>query len=319
MARIVDRLIRDAARALAAIRAGNPRFEAELLIAHALRRPRIFLFTHPEYAPTEEERTRFDELLGRRLSGEPLQYVLGTAQFRELTLKVGPGVLIPRSETEVLVEIAWRALLRRRPAAEAVAGTAAEARADARGRAVERPWVIDVGVGSGAILLGLVYEAAQELMPAPGQCWFRPLGLDVLPAALHLTAENARLNRLALPFLACGDLLSAIDPERSVAAIVSNPPYIASDEMPDLPPEILEHEPPVALHGGPDGLDVIRELLDQALGFVARGTLLCFEIGGDQEEAVGRELDRRGLSAIARIHPDLAGRPRVVCVDPRRP
>ncbi|MBM3317850.1 MAG: peptide chain release factor N(5)-glutamine methyltransferase [Candidatus Eisenbacteria bacterium] len=328
MARSADQLIRDAARSLAAVRVGNPRFEAELLLAHALRRPRIFLFTHPEYAPAGAERSRFDELLGRRLSGEPLQYVLGTAQFRELTLKVEPGVLIPRSETELLVDIAWRALLRRRPDQGAAApsspdarrggwsGPRPEARHDAP--STPRPWVIDVGVGSGAILLGLLYESAQALTPDPSPCWFRPLGIDVSPVALRLTAENARLNGLPRPHLACGDLLAPVDPERPVAAIVSNPPYIATGEMPELPPEIREHEPPVALHGGPDGLAVIRELLDQALGFVARGTLLCIEIGATQEEAVSRELTRCGLRGIAEIHPDLAGRPRVVCVDPGR-
>jgi release factor glutamine methyltransferase len=310
MARIVDRVIREASRAIAGIGAGNPRFEAELLLSHALRRPRMFLFTHPEYRLCEEEEARFAELLGRRLSGEPLQYVLGTAEFRELTLKVEPGVLIPRSETELLVEILWQGLgSRREGLTRGTAGVGG-------GSTDTRPWVIDVGVGSGAILLGLLYEASQSL--SPDALWFRALGIDVAPAALRLTAENARLNRLPVPHLVRGDLLASVDAERPVTAIVSNPPYITSDEMVELAPEIRDHEPPVALDGGPDGLDVIRELLDQALGFIVHGALLCFEIGALQAEPMRRELAQRGLLSIGRIFPDLADRPRVVLIDPQR-
>jgi release factor glutamine methyltransferase len=304
--RRIDGILSDAAQVIATTGAGNPRFEAELLLAHVLARPRVFLFAHPEHAPAELEQSRFDELLGRRLAGEPLQYVLGTAAFRDLTLKVEPGVLIPRSETEILVEVAWKALARRGAAeiehAPRRAGDAAAA----------EPWVIDVGVGSGAILLGLMDEARR----ARDQLWFKPMGIDIAAVPLRLTAENAQLNHLPVPRLVRGDLLRAVDSERRVAAIVSNPPYVATEELRELPPEIREHEPLVALHGGPDGLDVLRELLDQALAFIVRGTLLCVEIGGTQDIAVRRELAVRGMLDIATIHPDLAGRPRVVLVDP---
>jgi release factor glutamine methyltransferase len=314
---VIDRWIAEAARALRGIGAGNPRFEAELLLAQAIQRPRTFLFTHPEHEPTPEEQALLNELLGRRLSGEPLQYVLGTAAFRELTLRVGPGVLIPRSETEVLVDIAGEALGRWRQ------------RAPRDGPA---PWVIDVGVGSGAILLSLMHEAARTLLALNDETsapsvWFRPLGIDVSPVALAYTAENARLNELPVPDLLRADLLSGVraapraagDAARRrppVAAIVCNPPYISSTEMTQLPPEIREHEPPVALHGGADGLDVVRSLLDDAVPFVARGALLCFEVGATQEAPVRRELARRGLEARAKIHVDLAQRPRVVLVEP---
>lgn len=338
---MIDRLIADAARSLRGIKAGNPRFEAELLLARALERPRVFLFIHPEYRPRVSEHAAFAELLGRRLSGEPLQYVLGTAAFRNLTLRVGPGVLIPRSETEVLVGIAWKALHPRlgqappgaevgqrspgpRPAADPTGG---------RGNPPP-PWVIDVGIGSGAILLALLDEARAEAaaeagpLDAPGTGAphtdppFLPLGIDASPVALRYTIMNAELNHLTRPHLVCGDLLSAfsaVDPGAPVAAIVSNPPYVSTAEMAALPPEIREHEPGTALDGGPDGLDVIRELLDQTLAFIGRGALLCFEMGADQEEAVRRELGHRGLLDQATVHPDLAGRPRVVLVTPIRP
>lgn len=313
---MIDRWIAEAGRALRELGAGNPRFEAELLLAQAIQRSRTFLFTHPEYQPTPKERALLNELLGRRLSGEPLQYVLGTAAFRDLTLRVGPGILIPRSETEILVEIAWEALGRwcqRSP------------------RAAPAPWVIDVGVGSGAILLALLHEATHMLLaqcddPGTPQVWFRPLGIDVAPIALGYTVDNARLNELPCPALVCSDLLSSVRvPGRAsaaasapavVAAIVSNPPYITSAEMVELQPEIREHEPPVALHGGADGLDVVRRLLDDALPFVRQGAILCFEIGESQEAAVRAELARRELDRFTTVHADLAQRPRVVLVEP---
>jgi release factor glutamine methyltransferase len=327
----IDHVLTDAARAIARTDAGNPRFEAELLLAHVLARPRVFLFTHPEHAPHDRELSRFDELLERRLAGEPLQYVLGTAAFRDLTLKVEPGVLIPRSETEILVEIAWQALARRRAAQIAHAPQPGDDAAGGSARAGDAtaalPWVIDVGVGSGAILLGLMDEARRARGPHAGgdagervaprePLRFRPMGIDIAAVPLRLTAENALLNHLPIPRLVRGDLLRAVDSERRVAAILSNPPYIATDELRELPREIREHEPMVALDGGPDGLDVLRELLDQALAFIVHGALLCVEIGGAQDVAVRRELGMRGLLDIATIHPDLAGRPRVVLVDP---
>jgi len=292
---VIDRWLEDAADSLAALGAGNPHFEAELLLAQALGRPRVFLFTHPEYEPDENERRVLDELLGRRLAGEPLQYVLGNAVFRHLTLRVGPGVLIPRAETEVLAGIALEALRARRQ----------------EGPTAGKPWVVDVGVGSGAILLALMKEAADLR--------FHPLGIDASPAALGCTLENAQANGLPRPHLIRGDLLSAlsaVDPPTPVLAIVSNPPYVSTAEMRALPPEIREHEPATALHGGKDGLDVIRRLLDESLAFVGRGAFLCFEIGAMQEEAVRHELRLRGLLARASVHRDLAGRPRVVLVEP---
>lgn len=313
---MIDRWIAEATRALRGLGAGNPRFEAELLLAQAIQRPRTFLFTHPEYPPTPRERARLNDLLGRRLSGEPLQYVLGTAAFRELTLRVGPGILIPRSETEILVEIAWEALGRwchRSP------------------RGAPTPWVIDVGVGSGAILLALLYEATHMLLaqcddPGTPQVWFHALGIDVAPSALGYTVDNARLNDLPCPALVRGDLLSAVRAPAPpagagsappvVAAIVSNPPYVTSAEMLELQPEIREHEPPVALHGGADGLDVVRRLLDEALPFVRQGAILCFEIGEMQEAAVRAELAQRALERFTTVHADLAQRPRVVLVEP---
>jgi release factor glutamine methyltransferase len=149
--------------------------------------------------------------------------------------------------------------------------------------------------------------------------WFRPMAIDISPVAISYTAANADWNGLPWPALVRGDLLSAVRVAPSqppVAAILCNPPYVTTGEMGELPPEIRDHEPPVALHGGPDGLDVIRRLLDQALPFVRWGSLLAFEIGADQEAGVRDELARRGIAGLATVHTDLALRPRVVLVEP---
>ncbi len=301
----------EATEALAAIGAGNPRLEADLLLARALGRPRVYLMTHPDEPLGERVRARFAALLDRRTSSEPLQYVLGDAVFRHLTLQVRPGVLIPRSETEVLVDHAWAALgrWRRRRAAGTLPGRRA-----ARG---QKPWVIDVGVGSGAILLSLMIEAARD-----GGCsslddiWFRPLGIDIATVPLALTAATAAANGLPRPALALGDFLSAVGGEAPVAAVVSNPPYIATGEMAELPAEIREYEPHEALHAGPDGLGAIRILLEQSRVHMDRGALLCFEMGATQEAAVRELLRAHGFQDQSTIFPDLAGRPRVVLIEP---
>lgn len=293
----INQIIAETTEALRSFGAGNPRFEAELLLAEALRVTRVFLFAHPEEEIEPAARERFEALVSRRLASEPLQYILGTADFRYLSLAVGPGVLIPRSETEVLVGHAWEGLNRWKRAFP--------------DRARRQPWVVDVGVGSGAILLALQYEAIQT-----GEAWFRPLGVDLSARALVTTAENARRNNLPCPELILGDLLAALDLGDRVAAIVSNPPYITTAEMADLPAEIREHEPHEALHGGIDGLAVVKTLLDQAEPYLQQGTLLCFEIGSNQAEAVREELERRNLQETSRIYPDLASRPRIVQIEP---
>lgn len=295
MAVTIAELLRDATDAIAAIGAGNPRFEAELLLAHALDRSRVYLFTYPDQQPTPAQAAAFAALLERRRSHEPLQYVLGTAAFRHLTLRVAPGVLIPRSETEILVEHAWQALrvrLRR--------GTS--------------PWVIDVGVGSGAILLALLDETRREL---GGDGTWRALGIDIATTPLRLTAENAARGELPRPELLIGDLLTAISPHAPVAGIVSNPPYIATGEMADLPEEIRAHEPHEALHAGQDGLGVILPLLEAVRPFLDRGAFACIEIGGTQGEAVMAAVAALGLARCATLYPDLAQRPRVLLLDPR--
>lgn len=272
-----------AARQLVEIGAGNPRLEAEYLMAAALGIPRIRLWLIDQ-APTPEQIVCFEALLARRLAREPLQYVLGTAEFAGLTLEVGPGVFIPRSETEVLVERV-EALLHVR-----------------HGGRPASPLIVDVGTGSGAVLLALL-----DRMPGA-----LGIGTERARTALAYARRNAiRLGLANRVGWVCGDLLEPIACTTPIDAIVSNPPYVRLAEAQALAPEIREHEPPESLLAGADGLDVIRRLVPQAAGRLRPAGLLALEIGITQGEAVRALLspeDWRGVE----IRPDLTGRPRVL-------
>jgi release factor glutamine methyltransferase len=214
--------------------------------------------------------------LARRLAGEPLAYVLGSAEFREITLAVDPRVLIPRPETEYLVDV--------------VAGLPVAS--DAR--------VLEVGVGSGAIALSLLHEGH----------FARVVGTDVSPAAL----EVARLNASALGLLARlelrpGRTYAPVAAGERFDLIVSNPPYVADSERAALPSEVREHEPAEALFAA-DGMGVIRALIRGAPPILASGGWLALEIGASQREDVLRVLREAGLED-ARVLTDLAGRDRV--------
>jgi release factor glutamine methyltransferase len=283
--------IRDAARRIESIGAGNPRLEAEYLMAAALGVTRIRLWLI-DRSPSAHELEVFEQLVARRLAHEPLQYVLGNVEFAGLDLVVGPGVLIPRSETEVLVERVESAFRVR------------------HGDGLDAPMIVDVGTGSGAILLALLLRFPR----ATG------IGIDIRPEALAWARRNAE--RLAegesarMPGLAgrveflLGDLLEPLAPERVIDAVVSNPPYVRLDERDALAPEIRDHEPPEALFAGADGLDLIRRLIPQASARLRSGGLLAIEIGITQADALRDLLSGEEWVAVE-ICPDLTGRPRV--------
>lgn len=269
-------LIREASSRLETIGAGNPRLEAEYLMAHAVGVERIALWLRDD-PPADEQIARFDALLARRMAREPLQYVLGSTHFAGLDLEVGPGVFIPRSETEVLVERVAERLESSGP--------------------IE---VADVGTGSGAIILALLARLPEA----------RGIGVDQSPEAL----EFARLNGVRTGLASrvewrLGDLLGATG-DRVFHAVVSNPPYIAESESADLAPEIRDHEPRGALLAGADGLDTIRRLIPQAAARLRPGGLLAMEMGVTQGEAVLRLLRSAEWREPA-ILPDMTRRPRI--------
>ncbi|MHB1194099.1 MAG: peptide chain release factor N(5)-glutamine methyltransferase [Longimicrobiales bacterium] len=258
------------------------RLDAEHLLAHALGVKRLQLYLQYDRPLDREELDRFRPLLKRRSEREPLQYILGRAAFRNLDLAVDRRVLIPRPETEILVDevLGW---------------------AKARGR--DELTALDVGVGSGAIALSLLVEG-----PFP-----RVVATDEAPEALAVADENAReLGLRERLDLREGSLFSAVAPGESFDVVVSNPPYVAEAEAAILEPEVGVWEPSGALFAGPDGLAVLRALVAEGGAHLADGGLLALEVGAGQAGLVVADIEAAGAYADVRVRRDLAGRERVV-------
>lgn len=281
----VQEALRRGAAALRFAGVEEPELEAEVLLRHVLGLSRAQIIARFPQDLTPEQQAAYHELLDRRRAHHPTAYLVGRREFYGLEFMVTPAVLIPRPETELLVE-----------AALAIAGRMA-----AGG---EPPVIVDVGTGSGAVAVCL----AQRVVPS------RVIATDVSAGALAVAGYNARKHRVAgrIEFR-CGDLLDPVPEPPDL--VVSNPPYVPTDVWVALPPEIREHEPRLALDGGPDGLDVIRRLLAQAAGRLAPGGALALEIGHDQGPTVA-DLARAAFpGAAVTVRRDLAGHDRVVTVE----
>ncbi len=248
----------------------SPRVDAEWLLAHALGVSRTELYADGNEAPADRERI-FRELVARRAAREPLAYVLGEWGFRRVTLSVDPRVLVPRPETEVLVE---RCLELIAPLAE--------------------PRVLDIGVGSGAIALAIADEH-------PGA---RVTGTDSSPDALGVAAENAARTGLSVGLVE-GELFAGL--EGPFDLVVSNPPYVALEDVQALPPEVAEHEPRAALIES----GATEAIAEQALSRLVSGGSLAFEVADGKAGAVAGRLRGLGYEEVT-IGKDLAERERVV-------
>jgi release factor glutamine methyltransferase len=269
------RELRDwATRELAAAGCVSARAEADWLLEEAV----------------DEESLR--AMVARRVAGEPLQYVIGWAPFGPLRLVVGPGVFVPRPETEGLAD---RAATRLRSRPEPPGGSG-----EPRGGARVRPIAVDVCTGSGAIACFLAAEV-------PGA---RVLATELDPGALAWARRNA--DRYGVELLA-GDLDEPLPAALAgrVDVLCANVPYVPSGAIATLPTDVRDHEPRLALDGGPDGLDVLRRLVARAGHWLAPGGGLLCEIGEDQPETGVALLTAAGLVEVA-VHPDLVGRDRIL-------
>jgi release factor glutamine methyltransferase len=251
---------------------GAPRLTAEVLLAYALHRDRTYLYSHPEHELSEIEWLHYGRYLHERLNGKPTQYITRTQEFYGRPFHVTPDVLIPRPETEHVVEAAL-----------------------ALGKTARR--FLDVGCGSGAIAITLKLETGAEV-------W----GTDISFAALKTAADNAARLDAQVSLVAC-DLDSAIA-DRSIDVLVSNPPYVPSAELAGLPREIRDHEPCCALSSGPTGLEIYERLIAGAPRVLRPGGHLILELGYNSSDRVLELLD--GDFANIRLTSDLAGIPRVV-------
>ena len=251
----------------------SPRLDAELLLAHVLERTRLDLYLGFDRPVPAGPRARYRELVKRR-AGErvPVAYLTGTREFWSLSFRVTPAVLIPRPETETLVRVALDLAAKR---------------------------LVEVGTGSGCIATAIATERPDVQIVA----------LDSSPEALALAGENLELHGLSsrVELRHATDLLGLAG---EFDAIISNPPYIPTRELGELAPEV-QCEPRTALDGGPDGLSLVRQLIQEAPERLARPGWLALEVGADQARSVERLLWERGASRVD-IHEDLAGVERVV-------
>lgn len=268
----ISAILDDAARRLGTV-SDSARLDAELLLARAIDMPRSYLFAHPEEPLDELAVARFEAALGRRLAGEPMAYITGIREFWSLELMVTPDTLVPRPETEVLVDLALREIPRRAEWA-----------------------VLDLGTGSGAIAIAIAKERPLSRITAT----------DVSAAALEVARQNAR--QLEIPnieFLE-GDWTAPVSGQR-FNVIVSNPPYVRAD---DEALAALRCEPRDALCAGDDGLDAIRVLARDCRALLEPDGVMLIEHGAEQQDGVAAILREHGWAGID-CHTDHAGLPRV--------
>jgi release factor glutamine methyltransferase len=278
----IAQAISEGAQVLQAAGVAAARREAGSLLAHVISRDRTYLITHGDEKLSPTEAAAFRQKIARRAAGEPFQYISGSQEFFGLDFEVTPDVLIPRPETELLVETALVLL-----------------------QGTNRSFICDIGTGSGCISIALLKNLAAA----------HAIGVDIWPPALSVAQRNAARHgvgsRLAL---VAGDCFAAFRPEAArFTMIVSNPPYVDESDLDGLQREVRDFEPRVALTPGRDGLSVIRRLLIDAPAYLVPGGHLLFEIGYRQHEAVGRLVDTRVWTLLA-IHKDLQGIPRAVAL-----
>jgi release factor glutamine methyltransferase len=253
------------------------RQDAESLLLHVLHKNKAWLITHPDKELGDPETSRYTEFIERRQRGEPIQYILGEAEFYRMPFIVTPDVLIPRPETEHLVE--------------KVVGLACKFR---------KPRFVDVGTGSGAIAIAFAHDWSQAAVTA----------IDASEAALDVGRRNAKRLGFAdqIRFLQ-GDLLDPVAKEQ-FDIVVSNPPYVPEVDRATLSVEVRDHEPGLALFAGNDGLDIYRRLIPRAYACLVSGGFIALEIGYGQSSAIADLLGTAGFRNIE-FTPDLQGIPRV--------
>jgi release factor glutamine methyltransferase len=253
-----------------------PRLTAEVLLGNILGKDRAFLYAHSGDKLSAQQRARYWSDLETRRAGTPTQYITGVQEFYGLPFRVTPDVLIPRPETELLVE-------------------------QALARAAARDWILDIGTGSGAIALAIRMHLPEA----------RVFACDLSAPALSVARENSRRLGAAVP-LVRADLAEAIRPG-VMDMIVCNPPYVASADRGSLQREVRDNEPHIALFGGEDGLEAYRRLSETAGEVVRPGGWLLLEVGYNTSAAV-KPLFQGGLWEAPSLHRDLAGWERVMAV-----
>lgn len=257
----------------------SARLEAQLLLAHVLRCPKIDLLVRFDEVPSEQDRSSYRELIRRRLEHWPVAYLTGTKEFFGLELEVSPAVLIPRPDTETLVLEALRRL-----------------------KPMGRPRILDLGTGSGCIAIALAKHHPH----------LTAIATDLSPDAITLAQRNAARHHVARRIqYRTGDLFDPIPAGEAFDLIVSNPPYVTTSELATLEPTVRDHEPRLALDGGPDGLAFYRRIVTQAPAYLVPGGYLLVEIAPHQADKVQQLFTQGGYQALS-TYKDLSGHSRVI-------
>jgi release factor glutamine methyltransferase len=279
----VGATLREGVRKLERANVPSAPLAAELLLMHALNRDRTFLYAHPESIVEPEQLEKFGTLINKRSAGTPTQYLTGHQEFWGMDFEVTPDVLIPRPETEHLIEVAVARI--------------GESRRNNSFR------IADIGTGSGCIAVALAKEFPSANIFAT----------DISAAALKIAQRNATRNNLSdrIKFTEC-DLLEGIPQHPQLNLIVSNPPYVARKDAATLPIDVREHEPELALFGGEDGMEIYPRLIAQAKTHLAEGGLLVLELGAGLFENVSDLLEARSGWTRVSAAQDLAGIVRVI-------
>lgn len=259
----------------------SPRLQAELLLAHVLKLPRMKLYLNFERALTEPETDTFRELVKRRAQREPLQHIVGSTSFCGLEITVNRHVLVPRPETELLAEAGWSFLSPLTP---------------------HLSTALDFGTGSGCIAIALAVKSPTAKITA----------LDLSPDALNLAQQNATKNNVTdrIEFVP-GDGFAALPQGTQFDLIISNPPYIPTAEIATLDPEVRDYDPRSALDGGPDGLDFYHRLAAEARPFLKPGGKIMLEFGEGQAGAI-QEIFEKQKWIVEAIRADYTQRQRIL-------
>ena len=259
----------------------DARLDAEYIISHGLKmKSRMDIYLNFEKPLTDAELDVLRQMVARRASREPLQHIIGDTSFRGFIIKCDKRALIPRPETEMLVDMAKERL-----------------------KGIDAPYIVEVGTGTGAISIACAKEIAGA----------KVLATDISKDALSLARENAEANALgeALTF-AQGDLLDAVTGDTKIDCLIANLPYIPDGEKGKLQPEVDKFDPALALYGGPDGLSLVRKLLQQTEGKLNENAPILLEIGSEQAEVLKNESANYPWLEFAGIHKDYCGNIRFV-------
>lgn len=256
----------------------EPRREAASLLVFTLKKDKTFLISHNDYELSDEEQTKFQKFTNRRASGEPFQYIAGCQEFYGLDFIVTPDVLIPRPETELIVENAIEIL-----------------------SAIEKSRFCEVGTGSGCISISILHEVKTATA----------IGLDISPEALEIARKNADVNNVLNRFELKKSAVFAVLENEKFDLIVSNPPYVPLEELADLQREVRDFEPHIALTDGGSGLSVIEKIIVDSPEYLKPNGFLLLEIGYNQARKVSQMFESEIWKKLE-ILPDLQDIPRMV-------